>query len=269
MKKIFSMLFCIALASTSIGLIVYLPSRSTALRQASVQSQEIKTLRVGWLDIMDSISKFEQIITPLMAFEDDSAIDAIIIRIDSPGGTVGDSCIIADYIRNLSTEKPVIAFISNVGASGAYVIAASCSYVICSPGASVGSIGVVSSHVFEKDKAYISITSGQFKHPKINQNYQASPAYLKTQQVYIDQLAETFIDEIVKYRDLPRKLIVDLQAQLLSSTKALEYKLVDQVGTLADLYDKTIELVHNKNNTSYQELVIINTQNKIIKSYSI
>jgi protease-4 len=250
-----------------ISLSMVIPSIYLFTLKKPTSPEIVKTAKIGWLDITDGISKFEKVVTPLMEFEDDDSIDAIILRIDSAGGTVGDSCIIADYVYHLRAKKPVIAFISNVGASGAYLIATACSYIICAPGASVGNIGVVSSYIYEKDKAYISIVSGKFKTPSLNQNYQISPSYLKEEQMYIDQLAETFIDSMINYRNISKKLITALQARLLSSQKALEYNLVDAVGTLQDLRTKAVQLVSEKNNTTYQQLQLISTENNVIKIY--
>jgi len=77
--------------------------------------------------------------------EDNSAIKAVILRIDSPGGTVSASEIIAREIAQFRkrTGMPVYAQINGLGCSGAYYIAAACDKINIQPSAMSGSIGVI------------------------------------------------------------------------------------------------------------------------------
>ncbi|MBE0417771.1 MAG: signal peptide peptidase SppA [Coriobacteriia bacterium] len=83
----------------------------------------------------------EEIISALKDAEDDPRVKAILLRIDSPGGTVAASQEIATAVA--AVEKPVVASIGDVGASGAYMVASQCDEIVASPTSSVGSIGVV------------------------------------------------------------------------------------------------------------------------------
>ncbi|PCJ18333.1 MAG: hypothetical protein COA96_17085 [SAR86 cluster bacterium] len=72
----------------------------------------------------------------------DASVSAIILRIDSPGGTTSGTSDLADDIRTASKQKPVIAFIEDMGASAAYWIASQCDAVYAnSRTALIGSIG--------------------------------------------------------------------------------------------------------------------------------
>ncbi len=75
----------------------------------------------------------------------DDGIKGIILEINSPGGTIYGSKAIADGVAYYkeTTKKPVIAFISGMGASGGYWVAASADVIIADPGSIVGSIGVI------------------------------------------------------------------------------------------------------------------------------
>lgn len=76
------------------------------------------------------------------ALKDDS-VKAIVLRIDSPGGTVAASQEIMLAVRRAAEEKPVVTSVGDVCASGAYMVAAQTDEIIASPGSTVGSIGVI------------------------------------------------------------------------------------------------------------------------------
>ncbi len=83
----------------------------------------------------------EEIISQLRRAEKDRSVKAILLRIDSPGGTASASTEIATEVAR--TRKPVIASIGDMGASGAYMIASQCDVIMSTPASDVGSIGVI------------------------------------------------------------------------------------------------------------------------------
>src|SRR3989344_1868620 len=85
----------------------------------------------------------EQIKDLIKEADSDSVIKAIILEINSPGGTVVASQEIAQEVENI--KKPTVAFIREVGASGAYWIASEADVIVASEAAITGSIGVTSS----------------------------------------------------------------------------------------------------------------------------
>ncbi|MDD9361457.1 MAG: S49 family peptidase, partial [Anaplasma sp.] len=76
----------------------------------------------------------------LSRVEDDGSIKAVVLRIDSPGGTVGDSEALYRQIRAIAKKKPVVAVMGNVAASGGYMTALAADYVIANNGTITGSI---------------------------------------------------------------------------------------------------------------------------------
>ncbi|MCX7014054.1 MAG: signal peptide peptidase SppA [Candidatus Sumerlaeota bacterium] len=74
---------------------------------------------------------------------DDPTVRAIILRIDSPGGDATASDLIWRELRRVAKEKPVIASMSDVAASGGYYIAMGADRIVAQPGTITGSIGVV------------------------------------------------------------------------------------------------------------------------------
>ncbi len=75
----------------------------------------------------------------------DKAVKAVILRINSPGGTVVASELMYDELRRFrkKTGKPVVAVMMDVGASGAYYLACGCDEIVAQPSTVTGSIGVI------------------------------------------------------------------------------------------------------------------------------
>ena len=71
----------------------------------------------------------------------DERVRGIVLRIDSPGGSVSGTGDLADEVRNASLAKPVVAYIEDIGASAAYAVASQASQIVAGPDAIVGSIG--------------------------------------------------------------------------------------------------------------------------------
>ena len=97
----------------------------------------------------------------------DHSVKAIILNINSPGGTVVASKEIADAVKK--TNKPVVSYIREVGASGAYWIASASDIIVADPLSITGSIGVLGSYLefselFSKyGVKYQNIKTGEFK----------------------------------------------------------------------------------------------------------
>ncbi len=99
--------------------------------------------RVGIIEIKGVISEAEEIVRNLKEFRENESIKAIVIRIDSPGGSVGPSQEIYRAIRKTIGSKKVIASMGAIAASGGYYIAAGANGIVANPGTITGSIGVI------------------------------------------------------------------------------------------------------------------------------
>lgn len=86
----------------------------------------------------------EDIVSVIRLFEEDDDIKAVVLRINSPGGAVGPSQIIGDYVKRLAAKKPVYVYSDELLASGGYWIAAPATKIYSYKSALVGSIGVIS-----------------------------------------------------------------------------------------------------------------------------
>src|SRR5688572_14668566 len=76
--------------------------------------------------------------------EENNRIKAVVLDIDSPGGSASGSNYLYLAVKSLAQKKPVVAFIRGVGASGAYMLSCPASRIITIPSSIIGSIGVIS-----------------------------------------------------------------------------------------------------------------------------
>ncbi|MCD6464087.1 signal peptide peptidase SppA [Candidatus Woesearchaeota archaeon] len=111
----------------------------------------------------------QDIVSLIKKAADDDHFKAIVLEINSPGGSAVASEEIVNAVLEARQKKPVIAWIRDIGASGAYWVASAADYIIASKASIVGSIGVKASYVelagfIERYNAtYQELTSGEFK----------------------------------------------------------------------------------------------------------
>jgi protease-4 len=103
--------------------------------------------RIGVVQIRGAIggaTRTDDLIRTLGSARRNARIRAVLLEIDSPGGTAIASEQLYVAVRRLAATKPVVAWIKGVGASGAYFLACGASRILAFPSALVGSIGVIS-----------------------------------------------------------------------------------------------------------------------------
>lgn len=99
--------------------------------------------KIGVIPIEGTIMTSDETLKDLRKFRKKSSVRAIVLRINSPGGTVAPAQEIYREIEKIRKKKPIVASIETVGASAAYYIAASTDSIVCSKGSITGSIGVI------------------------------------------------------------------------------------------------------------------------------
>lgn len=182
------------------------------------------------------------IIKELRWAEEDPDVKAIVLRVDSPGGTVTGSAAIHDFIRDEVT-KPVVVSMFNVAASGGYYVSAPADYIIARPQTTTGSIGVIvtlfnaSELLDEYGIDVISITTGPNK--AIGSPWETFT--VEQREIFVDLIEESydeFIDVIAAGRDLPRAEVIELaDGRVYTGRQALVLDLVDELGDFGDAID--------------------------------
>ena len=168
----------------------------------------------------------------------DRSVKAILIEINSPGGSVVASDEIASIIK--SANKPVVAWIGEIGTSGAYYVASACDYIVASKGSLTGSIGVISiftdySGLLKKLGINVTvIKAGKYK--DMGSGYRPlTKEEIEMLENISYQIYDMFIEEVAKNRNLSKDYVRKIaEGRLYTGVQAKEVGLVDEVGTKED-----------------------------------
>ena len=176
----------------------------------------------------------------------DPAIKAVVVSVNSPGGSVVASDEI--YHALLKFEKPVVVWMGEMAASGGYYISCGSDHVFAHPDTLTGSIGVISQFFNIEglmDKVGVDvvvITSGPAKDI-------GSPFREMTEEEQaiwegvIDEVYDGFVEIVAQARGLPLEDVRELaDGRVYTGQQALELGLVDEVGLLDDAIAKAAEL---------------------------
>ena len=180
----------------------------------------------------------------------DDSIKAVVLRVNSPGGSV----IAADKIKNeldlLKAEKPLVASYGGYAASGGYWISANCEHIFSDAGTLTGSIGVFSMipdfSKTAKNLAHVNITTVK-SHEHADMYTLMRPfdeQELATQQTLVDDIYTAFVSNVSQGRKLEPDYVDSIaQGRVWTGAEALEIGLVDEIGTLEDAIHYTVALV--------------------------
>ena len=180
----------------------------------------------------------------LKAFKtvEEKKFPALLLRIDSPGGTVGDSQEIYAALKRLQEEKDikVVASFGNISASGGVYIGVGAKQIVSNPGTITGSIGVIlRGNNLEKllDKIGVSfqtIKSGPYK-DILSFDRQLTPAESEILQSLIDNSYEQFVKTVAEGRNLDVEVVKTFaDGRIFTGEQALELGVVDRLGTEED-----------------------------------
>jgi protease-4 len=192
------------------------------------------------------------VIKTLDNIKEDKRYKGILLIIDSPGGVAAPSLEISYKIKKISKEKPVVSYIENLGASGAYYIASASNYIIANPQSIVGSIGVIITipQIYKAlDKLGISMVS--IKSGKYKDSLSPFKELDNDQRKYIQNLVMEYYNQFVKDVSVNRNLPVEelykvADGRVFSPYTAKSYKLIDSIGTIDDAKEKIKQLVNLK-----------------------
>jgi protease-4 len=176
----------------------------------------------------------ESIENSLRQAEEDPTVSAILLEINSPGGSPVASEEVMSAVKNCT--KPVVVWISDQGASGAYLVASSADKIVASPSSIVGSIGVILSltdlsELYQKIGVNkYSIKAGEYK--DMGADYRnLTAAEEKMLQDMVDQDYDYFIRLVAQNRNLNESYVRTIaEGKIYTGSQAKDLKLVDETG---------------------------------------
>ncbi len=196
--------------------------------------------QIGIVEVRGPIMTSETTLRHLKEFREDDAVKAVVVRIDSPGGGVGASQEIYQAVKRTAGQKPVVASMGGVAASGGYYIAAAAPYIMANPGTITGSIGVIMGYtnvesLLEKIGVYpVVIKSGKYKDTG-SPTRELTTEERQLLQGLSDDLHDQFIQDIADGRQMDAANVRAVaNGSVFSGKTALSHGLVDRLGNLND-----------------------------------
>ncbi len=184
----------------------------------------------------------------LSTLRDDTRVKAVVVDIDSPGGSAAAAEQIHLDIAKVAAKKPVIAFIRGSGLSGGYLAGCAATKVVAIPTAIVGSIGVISirpviSELLQRLGVKVFVTkAGTFK-DMFQPFREPTDEEQKKLQALMDEYYDWFVDTVARTRHLqPKKVRSLATGEVFTARKAKELGLVDELGDLDTAIDMATEL---------------------------
>ena len=182
--------------------------------------------------------RFANIIAKVRA---DSTVKAVVLRVNSPGGTVLAASKIKEEIDLTRAVKPVVASYGAYAASGGYWISNSCDHIFSGAATLTGSIGCFSAipefGKTVKDIAHVNIVPvNSHKHSDmISLMRPFDETETRLMQEYVDDIYTNFVNIVAEGRDMTYEAVEEIaQGRVWTGADALKIGLVDEIGTLED-----------------------------------
>ena len=201
--------------------------------------------RGGYSPIDGSVTMgSDSVVDALREAIDDDSVKAIILRVDSPGGSyVASDSIWRETRRAKDAGKPLVVSMGNLAASGGYFVAMNAAGVVAQPGTITGSIGVlggklVTAGFWDKvgvgwDEVHTSANGTMFS---------ATPPYTDHGydrfQAWLDRVYQDFTTKVAEGRGLPKERVLEIaKGRVWAGSDALELGLVDRLGGVHEALD--------------------------------
>jgi protease IV len=184
----------------------------------------------------------------------DSSFKAIVLRIDSPGGSAYDSEVIWREVKLAAETKPVVVSMGNVAASGGYWIACAADKILAQPNTITGSIGVFGTipNAGELMNNKLGITTDVVKTNK----HSDMPSFTRKMtdferdliQQSVEDIYDIFLEKVADGRNMTKEAVDEVgQGRVWSGENALEIGLVDELGGLDRAVKLAAELAELEN----------------------
>ncbi|MCW2277503.1 signal peptide peptidase SppA [Heliophilum fasciatum] len=214
-----------------------------------------------------------QILETLRQLRDDSSIKAVVLRINSPGGTSAASQELGEELAKVrQSGKVVVASMGEMATSGGYWLAAKCDKIVALPTTTTGSIGVRIDYAnlqeLYKKIGYRPgvIKSGPYK-DILSTDRELTPEELAIVQALVNDTYEQFLDVVADGRKMTKDQVRTLaDGRIYTGRQALNVGLVDELGTFYDAVDRAAQLAGIEGEPVIEEYGNISTLEKLLGS---
>ncbi|MEG5054013.1 MULTISPECIES: signal peptide peptidase SppA [unclassified Microcoleus] len=182
----------------------------------------------------------DRIAQEMRKIREDNDVKAVVLRVNSPGGSATAAEVIAREVMLTGKKKPVIVSMGNLAASGGYWISMGSNRIFAEPNTITGSIGVFGM-LFNAEKLAANngltwdvVKTGRFA-DTTTVSRPKNPQELANIQRIVDRIYDRFITKVANSRKLPKNKVQEIaQGRVWSGTAAKQLGLVDEIGGLED-----------------------------------
>ena len=195
---------------------------------------EIGVLQLS--DVINSVTA-EALMTQITYARQDPNIHAVVLIIDSPGGTVVDSEAVYLELARLRATKPVVTWVSGLAASGAYYLSSGTDYIVAVPSSEVGNVGVIANLPTAPMILEDIISTGPYKLWGSSRDTTMREA---------EMVKQGFLQAVTLGRGNRLKIGSDvlLRGQIWPASEAYQFGLVDQLGSETEAYNQAASMAH-------------------------
>jgi protease-4 len=195
---------------------------------------------IGVVEIEEVITTAKHIVNDLKNYTDDPSIQAIIIRVNSPGGGVAASQEIYEQVKKSKKEKKIVVSMGAVAASGGYYVSLPADVIVANPGTITGSIGVIMEfavieELLDKIGVYFEVIKSR-EHKDIGSPFRKMSERERQllHDVVID-VYQQFVEATSEERAIPIDSVLKIaDGRILTGRQAVAYGLVDTLGGFED-----------------------------------
>ncbi|HID96395.1 MAG TPA: signal peptide peptidase SppA [Candidatus Latescibacteria bacterium] len=234
-------------ASVLLVLLLFLGAFSVLLKGKGPAIPKGK--KVALVEVKGTILNSKSVVRKLRKHSRDGSILALVLRVESPGGSVAACQEIYEEVRRLRRSgMKIVASMGNIATSGGYYVAVAADTIVANPGTVTGSIGVIAQLANTEGLLrklgirFETVKSGRYK--DIGSPFKKmTTEERQLLQGVIDDAYDQFVDAVVSERGLSREDVLKVaDGRIFTGRQALTYGLVDLLGGYQDAIDLAGEM---------------------------
>jgi protease IV len=194
------------------------------------------------------MSGADTIIRCLRAAEEDSATAAIVLHVDSGGGSAVASDLMWREVKRIRAVKPIVAVMEGVAASGGYYVLAHANHVVAAPTTITGSIGVLTGKlVLDGFFAKHGLASERVQRGRYAMLYSPSQGFRDDERALLEranrEVYDRFVARVAEGRRMTRERVHEIaRGRVWSGVEALRHGLIDELGDVQTAIDRACDL---------------------------
>ena len=254
---------------------LFCPNTSSSLEAEASSNKEEQLLRasVAVIELSNQVD-FKLVRTNLTSAAIRSDISAILLVVDSPGGSISRFSALHDLIKRITRIKPVVGIVIGSAVSCGYLVASATNHIFVQRASCIGGIGVIfeierwkninragsDNNKINTDISVEVFSAGEFK----NMLLTTAPPLTSRQREYLRQTVDDDYKLFLKMVAENRNLHLEdyklwAEGKMFNGEDAVALGLVDEIGTIFEASDKLLEMINSDNpSTTFKAINFVN-----------